>query len=106
MAAHGPSNVLARRAIDEIAEFTGETETPKYMKIVRSSLDQVNAMIAEMETMNDQEEYYDSLRSLRDSRRIGNDKLMGLNELFAKAEEDIGTREGHLEIKEAIINFE
>ncbi|GKF84396.1 hypothetical protein Tco_0249294 [Tanacetum coccineum] len=45
--------------------------------IVRSSLAQVNAMIAGMEAMNDQEEYYDSLRSLKDIRRIGNDTLMG-----------------------------
>ncbi|GJU94974.1 putative ribosomal protein S11, DNA-directed RNA polymerase, RBP11-like dimerization domain protein [Tanacetum coccineum] len=73
---------------------------------VRSFLAQVNAMIAEMEAMNDQEEYYDSLRSLRDSRRIGNNKLMGLNELIAKAEDEISTKKGHLEIIEATINSE
>ncbi|GJZ53111.1 hypothetical protein Tco_0607996 [Tanacetum coccineum] len=95
MAAPGPSNVVARRVIDKIVEFTGETETPKYMK--------VNAMIAEMEAMNDQEEYYDSLRSLRDSRRIRNDKVMGLNELIAQAGDDIWTNESHLEITEAAI---
>ncbi|GJV65618.1 hypothetical protein Tco_1476446 [Tanacetum coccineum] len=71
--------------------------------IARSFLAQVNAMIAKMEAMNDQEEYYDSLRSLRDSRRIENDKLIGLNELIAQAEEDIFTNESHLEIKEASI---
>ncbi|GJT77659.1 hypothetical protein Tco_1044384 [Tanacetum coccineum] len=125
MAAHGPLNIVARRAMDEIVEFTSETKTPKYMKvfilqqiaesmrfvrvlrdeaeIARSCLAQVNAMIAEMEATNDQEEYYDNLRSLRDSRRIGNDKLMGLNELIAQAEEDIFTNESHLEIMEAAI---
>ncbi|GJS66295.1 hypothetical protein Tco_0680859, partial [Tanacetum coccineum] len=85
MAAPGPSNVAARRAIDEIAEFSGETETPKYMKVLRK------------------EEYYDSLRSLRDSKRIGNDRVKGLNELIAQAEDDIWTNESHLEIMEAAI---
>nr|GEV67941.1 hypothetical protein [Tanacetum cinerariifolium] len=60
-------------------------------------------MIVEMEAMNDQEEYYDSLRSLRD-KRIGNDKLTGLNELTAQVEEDIFTNESHLEIMEAAVN--
>ncbi|GJT26979.1 ribonuclease H-like domain-containing protein [Tanacetum coccineum] len=125
MAAPGHSNVVARHAIDEIAEFTSETKTPKYMKvfilqqiaksmcyvrvlheeadIARRCLAQVNAMIAKMEAMNDQEEYYNSLRSLRDNRRIGNDRLMRLNELIAQAEEDIWTNESHLEIMEAAI---
>ncbi|GKB00005.1 hypothetical protein Tco_0827998, partial [Tanacetum coccineum] len=88
----GSSNVLARRAIDEIAEFSGETEVPKYMKffilqeisearrlatalrdearIVRTCLAQVNAMISEMEAKDDLMEVYDSLMCLRDSRRI------------------------------------
>nr|GEU42612.1 hypothetical protein [Tanacetum cinerariifolium] len=33
MACSGTTNVIARRAIDEIAEFNEETETPKYMKV-------------------------------------------------------------------------
>nr|GEV22670.1 homeodomain-like protein [Tanacetum cinerariifolium] len=33
MAAPGPSNVVVRHAIDEIVEFIGETETPKYIKV-------------------------------------------------------------------------
>nr|GEV87289.1 hypothetical protein [Tanacetum cinerariifolium] len=32
MVAFGSSNVVARRAIDEISKCCGETETPKYMK--------------------------------------------------------------------------
>ncbi|GKE76393.1 hypothetical protein Tco_1542513 [Tanacetum coccineum] len=32
MAAPGPSNQLARRAINELMEFSGETQVPKYMK--------------------------------------------------------------------------
>nr|GEW09473.1 hypothetical protein [Tanacetum cinerariifolium] len=99
MAAFGPSNVVARRAIDEIAEFSGETETSKYIKVfilqeivesrrfirtlcneaqgAKSSLAQVNAMIAEMEAMNSLD-----------------------------AEEEITTLEAHLEIMDAAINSE
>ncbi|GKF75187.1 hypothetical protein Tco_0224631 [Tanacetum coccineum] len=32
MDAPGPSNQVARRAIDELMEFSGETQVPKYMK--------------------------------------------------------------------------
>ncbi|GJW90581.1 hypothetical protein Tco_0168134 [Tanacetum coccineum] len=91
MAGSGTSNVIARRAINEIAEFSGETETPKYMK---------------MEAMNDQDEYYDSLRCLRDRWRIREDKLMGLNKAIVAAEEEINTLETHLEMMDAAINFE
>ncbi|GKD31326.1 hypothetical protein Tco_1242104 [Tanacetum coccineum] len=75
----GPSHVVARRAIDEIAEFSGETKTLKYMKI---------------------------LMYLRDSRRMGNGKLMGLNESIVAAEEEISTLEAHLKITDAAINSE
>ncbi|GKD46485.1 hypothetical protein Tco_1271130 [Tanacetum coccineum] len=75
----------------------------KEADIARSCLAQVNAMIAEMEAMNDQEEYYNSFRSLRDSIRIGNDRHWRLNELIAQAEEDIWTNESYLEIMEAAI---
>nr|GEU74480.1 hypothetical protein [Tanacetum cinerariifolium] len=80
------------RAIDEIPECCGVTETPKYIKffifqeitkcrrlirvlrdevdIAKSALGQVNAMIAEMESMDDPFEYADSLGCLKDSKRI------------------------------------
>nr|GEY38894.1 hypothetical protein [Tanacetum cinerariifolium] len=83
MAYSGPSYAIARRAIDEIAEFSRETETMKYMKVfimqeiakdkrfirtlyeeaqsARNSLAQVREMVVEMEAMNDQDKYYDSL---------------------------------------------
>nr|GEV37196.1 hypothetical protein [Tanacetum cinerariifolium] len=89
MAGSDPVNAIARRAIDEISELSRETKTPKYMKVfimqeivearrffriqreeaqtTRSSLAYVRAMVAEMEAENDQDEYYDSLRCLRDS---------------------------------------
>ncbi|GKB24541.1 hypothetical protein Tco_0863942 [Tanacetum coccineum] len=60
----GSSNVVARRAIDEISECCG----------------QVNAMIAKMEAMDDPFEYADSLGCLKDSKRILGWKIMGLNQ--------------------------
>ncbi|GKF97712.1 hypothetical protein Tco_0293533 [Tanacetum coccineum] len=88
MAALGPSNQLARRVIDELIEFSRETYVPKYMKFFieqqiakirrfinvmceqahssRNRLAQLNAMISEMEAMNDPEESYDALFCLRD----------------------------------------
>ncbi|GJX12308.1 hypothetical protein Tco_0204066 [Tanacetum coccineum] len=102
----GSFHVVARRAIDEIVEFSGETKTPKYMKGARSSLSHVNAMIVEMEAMNDPDEYLDSLMCLRDSRRMGNDKLLLLNESIVGVEEEISTLEAHLEIIDAAINSE
>nr|GEW94017.1 hypothetical protein [Tanacetum cinerariifolium] len=77
--ASGSLNVVGRRAIDEISECCGEAETPKYMKafilqeitesrrlirvlrdevdIEKIALGQVNAMIAEMEAVDDPFEY-------------------------------------------------
>ncbi|GJS74339.1 hypothetical protein Tco_0707180 [Tanacetum coccineum] len=128
IAAPGSSNILASYAIDEIAEFSGETEVPKFMKFfilqeisearryasvlydealtVRTCLAQVNAMISEIEAMDDQEDVFDSLMSLRDSRSITNDKLLGLNDMIAEAEEEISSKEGHVKIMDATINFE
>ncbi|GJU76545.1 hypothetical protein Tco_1273615 [Tanacetum coccineum] len=68
------------------------------------SLAQVRAMVTEMEAANDPDEYYDSLRCLRESWRIGEDKLRGLNETIAAAEDKISTLESHLEIMDAAIN--
>ncbi|GJW57374.1 hypothetical protein Tco_0104105 [Tanacetum coccineum] len=94
----GSSHVVTRHAIDEIAKFSGETETPKYMK--------VNAMIVKMEAMNDPDEYFDSLMCLRDSKRMGNDQLLLLNGSIAGFKEEISTLEAHLEIIYTAINSE
>ncbi|GJW90577.1 hypothetical protein Tco_0168130 [Tanacetum coccineum] len=98
MASSGTTNVIARRAIDEISEFSRETETPKYMK--------VREMVIEMEAMNDQDEYYNNLTCLRDRWRIREDKLRGLNETIVAAEEEISTLETQLEMMDAAINSE
>ncbi|GKA59047.1 hypothetical protein Tco_0758360 [Tanacetum coccineum] len=126
MAAFGSSNVVARRAIDEISECCGETETPKYIKafifqeitesrrlikvlndevdVAKIALGQVNAMIAEIEAMNDPSEYADSLGCLKDSKRILGWKIMGLNQRIKDTEGEIRTFEGHLDIMDATIN--
>ncbi|GJU92947.1 hypothetical protein Tco_1317703 [Tanacetum coccineum] len=92
MAAPGPSNQLARRVIDEIIEFSEETQVQKYMKFFieqqisetgcfinamreqahssRNRLAQLNVMISEMEAMNDPGEFYDALFCLRDDKRV------------------------------------
>nr|GEV55739.1 hypothetical protein [Tanacetum cinerariifolium] len=126
--ASGSLNVVARRAIDEISECCGETETPKYIKffifqentecrrlirvlrdevdIAKSALGQVNAMIAEMEAMDDPFKYADSLGCLKDSKRILGWKIMGLNQRIEDSEGEIRTFEGHLDIMDATINSE
>ncbi|GJV40508.1 hypothetical protein Tco_1418948 [Tanacetum coccineum] len=98
MTAPGSSNLVARRAVDELADFSSETEIPKYMKFfilqqiakakrfvnlfcdqaqtARTCIAHLNVMIFNTETMDDQEE----------------------------AEEDISTKEAHVEIIEASIN--
>ncbi|GKB41628.1 hypothetical protein Tco_0886570 [Tanacetum coccineum] len=63
-------------------------------------------MVTEMEAMNDQDEYYDNLRCLRDRWRIREDKLRGLNETIVAAEEEISTLETQLEMMDAAINSE
>nr|GEX59211.1 hypothetical protein [Tanacetum cinerariifolium] len=71
MAAPEPSNLVARRVIDDLVVFNGETDVPKNL------IAQLNAMIAEMEAMEDQKEVYDSLMCLREDKR-GENKLNDL----------------------------
>ncbi|GKA52701.1 hypothetical protein Tco_0746016 [Tanacetum coccineum] len=78
MAGSGPADAIARRAIDEISEFSGETKTPKYMKVF------ISQEIVEA--------------------RIGEDKLRGLNETIVAAEDKISTLESQLDIMDVAIN--
>nr|GEX77543.1 hypothetical protein [Tanacetum cinerariifolium] len=115
MAALGAANVVARRVVDDLIDFNGETSVPQYMKFfilqpiteerrfvnrmldeaqgVRNCIAQLNVVIAEIEAMEDLDEVYDSLMSLRDTKRAENNKLMLLNDVIAKAEEEIKTQE-------------
>nr|GEX92860.1 hypothetical protein [Tanacetum cinerariifolium] len=122
----GPSNTVARRAINELVEFSGATKVSKFIKFfilqqidearrfvnrqrdeaqtARNVLAKINAMIAEMEAMADQDEVYDSLMCLRDDKRAENNKLMVLNEVIVEALEDIVVKESHLEIMDEAVN--
>ncbi|GJR13570.1 hypothetical protein Tco_0796222 [Tanacetum coccineum] len=80
MASSNTTNVIARRTINEITEFSGETETLKYMKVF------ILQEIAKA--------------------RIREDKLRGSNEAIVAAEEEISTLETHLEMIDAAINSE
>nr|GEW78453.1 hypothetical protein [Tanacetum cinerariifolium] len=71
----------------------------------RIRLAQLNAMISEMEAMNDPEEFYDALFCLRHDKRVEYNKIMAINDVIAKAEEKLTTKEAHLEIMEAEINL-
>ncbi|GKB70368.1 hypothetical protein Tco_0931780 [Tanacetum coccineum] len=90
MAAPGPSNQLARHAIDELMEYSGET--------------QLNAIISEMEAINDPKEFYDALFCLRDDRRDEYNTPMAINDVIAEAEKKLTTKEANLEIMEVEIN--
>ncbi|GJZ09888.1 hypothetical protein Tco_0544171 [Tanacetum coccineum] len=79
----GSSNLLARRVIDDLLDFSGETSM-------------LTALIAELEAMGDEDEVFDTLMCLRDDIRDENTKLMGLNDAIAEAEEKIAMKEEHL----------
>ncbi|GJU07766.1 hypothetical protein Tco_1124196 [Tanacetum coccineum] len=89
------------------------TESRRLIRVFRDEVDvakialgQVNAMIVEMEAMNDPFEYANSLGCLRDSKRMLGWKIMGLNQRIKDTEGEIRTFEGHLNIMDAAINLE
>ncbi|GJR85916.1 hypothetical protein Tco_0209927 [Tanacetum coccineum] len=59
----------------------------------RNRLAHLNAMILEMEAMNDPEEFYDALFYLRDDKRVEYNMFMAINDVIAKAEEKLTTKE-------------
>ncbi|GJY48260.1 hypothetical protein Tco_0438216 [Tanacetum coccineum] len=126
MAAPGAGNQVARRVIDDLVDFSSETAIPKYMKFfmaqqiaeghrfvnrmreeaqtARNLIAQLNALIAELEALEDPGKVYDTLMSLRDDRCGENKKLMGLNDLITQAEEEIESKEEHVEMMDAASN--
>ncbi|GJU07638.1 hypothetical protein Tco_1124068 [Tanacetum coccineum] len=119
MAAPGGANQIARRVIDDLIEFSGETSVDGYMSFfksqqiaesrgfinrmreeantVRNLVGQLNALIAEMEALEDQGELFDTLMDLRDDREAAQTKLQGLNELITQAEQEIETKEAQIQ---------
>ncbi|GJS99238.1 hypothetical protein Tco_0820408 [Tanacetum coccineum] len=123
----GSGMPIVRRAVDELIEFSGESEVPKYMKFFfeqkiveerhsvnaicdqadtsRTCLAHVNVMIVEMQAMNDRLEVYDSLECLKEFKEAENDKLIALNNVIAETEEKIRLMKGHVQvIEEAIMS--
>ncbi|GKE13536.1 hypothetical protein Tco_1417087 [Tanacetum coccineum] len=101
MDAPGPSNQVARRAIDELMEFSGETQVPKYMKFF------IEQQIAETRHfINVMREQAQSSRNrlAQDDKRDEYNTLMAINDVIVEAEEKLITKEAHLEIMEAKIN--
>ncbi|GKE59552.1 hypothetical protein Tco_1498737, partial [Tanacetum coccineum] len=92
MAAHaGRNNIVARRVIDDLIDISGERSLPN----------QLNALIAELETSGDYEELFDLVMELRDDRRDEQDKVADFNRLIVVAEENIHGKEIDLEMLEA-----
>ncbi|GKC94877.1 hypothetical protein Tco_1160319 [Tanacetum coccineum] len=81
MAAPVEGNEVARRVVDDLIDFSGQTS--------------LNELIAEMEAFEDPGEVFDTLMRLMDDKSVENAKLMGLNELITQAEEEIEMKEAY-----------
>ncbi|GKC66888.1 hypothetical protein Tco_1099486 [Tanacetum coccineum] len=119
-------NQVARRVIDDLIDFSGETSIPKYMAFFfnqqiadrrrfinrmreevqpsRNLIAQLIAYIAELEAFEDPGEVFDTLMCLMDDRRAEETKLADLNELITQAEEEIEAKNTHVEMMENEIN--
>ncbi|GJR47019.1 hypothetical protein Tco_1169025 [Tanacetum coccineum] len=126
MAAPRSGNQVARRVINDLVDFSDETVVLKYMKFfmaqqiaegrrfvnrmrqeaqtARNLIAQLSALIVELEALKDPGEVYDTLMSLRDDRCGENIKLIGLNDLITQAEEEIESKETHVEIIDVASN--
>ncbi|GJW00565.1 hypothetical protein Tco_1555816 [Tanacetum coccineum] len=81
MAGPVAGNEIARRVVDDLIEFNGETT--------------LNALIAEMEVFDNPGEVFNTLMGLRDDVRVEDAKLMRVNDLIAQAEEEIEMKEAY-----------
>ncbi|GJX61682.1 hypothetical protein Tco_0294582 [Tanacetum coccineum] len=89
MAAPGGANQIARRVIDDLIEFSGETSA----NTAKNLVGQLNALIIEKEALEDQGEIFDTLMDLKDDREVARTKLQGLNEIITQAEQEIEMKE-------------
>ena len=118
MAAPSGPNQVARRVIDDLVDFSGETSVDGYMSFfkgqqissirgfinrmreevttLKNEIGQLNALIAELEALGE-EDLFDTLLDLRHDRENANAKLQSLNDLIADAEEDVQTKEEQIE---------
>ncbi|GJX00671.1 hypothetical protein Tco_0689205 [Tanacetum coccineum] len=91
MAGPVAGNEIARRVVDDLIEFSGETVMDG------NQIAQLNALIAEMEAFDNPGEVFDTLMRLRDDVRVEDAKLLGLNDVIAQAEEEIEMKEAYAE---------
>ncbi|GKC77606.1 hypothetical protein Tco_1299102 [Tanacetum coccineum] len=120
MVALRPANIVARRVTEDLIAFSDETTVPKYIKFflvqkiaesrlfinrmrdeaqtVRSCIAQLTAVIIELQAMEDQDEFYDSLLAAKDAKHGEDSKLMALNDVIAESLDDIETQEANVEI--------
>nr|GEU96226.1 hypothetical protein [Tanacetum cinerariifolium] len=99
MAAPGGANQIARRVINDLIEFSRETSVDGYVSLFKSQqiteirgfidrmrkeantarnlVGQLNALIVEMEALEDQGKVFDTLMDLRDDKEAARTKLQG-----------------------------
>ncbi|GKC21793.1 hypothetical protein Tco_1023943 [Tanacetum coccineum] len=109
MVAPGLSNVIARRVVDDLMEFSSKTFVSKALSFfnaqqIAEGHHFVNRMRNEVQTcrtligqLNALIEVFDTLMSLREDMRNKNDKLLGLNDLIAQALKEIEANEAHMD---------
>nr|GEW66726.1 hypothetical protein [Tanacetum cinerariifolium] len=68
---------------------------------LRSCIAQLTAVIAKLQAMEDLDEAHDSLLAAKDAKRTKQGKLTALNDVIAKALDEIKTQEANVEILEA-----
>nr|GEU30249.1 hypothetical protein [Tanacetum cinerariifolium] len=117
-------NEVARRVVNDLNNFSGQTSVKGYMNFIkaqqifevrrfvnrmheevqtsRNQIAQLNALITEIEAFVDPREVFNTLLGLRDDKRVKNAKLMGLNELITHAEEEIEMKEAYLEAMDGV----
>ncbi|GKC75782.1 hypothetical protein Tco_1126556 [Tanacetum coccineum] len=120
MAGPVAGNQIARRVIDDLIDFNGETSVPRYMKFFfdqqisdrrrfisrmreevqtsRNLLGQLTALIAELEASPDPDEVFDTLMCLMDDVRDEQARLDALNDCITQAEEQIEIKEEHVHV--------
>nr|GEV03580.1 hypothetical protein [Tanacetum cinerariifolium] len=91
-------NQIARRVMDNLVDFSGETSVP------RNLLGQLTALIVELEAVPDPDEVFGTLMCLRDDVRDEQGRLDALNDCITQAEEQIKIKEEHVRVMEAEAN--
>ncbi|GKC18693.1 hypothetical protein Tco_1020843, partial [Tanacetum coccineum] len=99
------SMLVARRIVDELVEFSGETELRLVALAYLICIAHLHVMIFEMEAMTDRLEVYDSLMCLKESKEAENSKVKALDGMTAQTEQVIRMKEGHVKVMEEAIRF-